>query len=191
MADLERAALFKLLFYLGLRWRAELLSRGPKHVEKNGRDTWLEIGSTNNGAPVMKPVHKDEVSALDFIPFDKPVSHYRRAWNNAREAIGRPELRPHELRHSLASEVLSRTGGTLNDVCAALHHQSVQAVKRYAYLYPECMKQITMGAGSVVQKITHRSKNRQPKIAKKHTLSFFCGANLVGRVGLEPTTKGL
>lgn len=166
MADPECVALFKLVFYLGLRWRAELLSREPKHVVKNGRDTWLEIGRTKNGAPVMKPVHKDAVSALKFIPFNKPESHYRRAWNDARAAIGRPELRPHDLRHSLASEVLSRAGGTLDDVRAALHHQSVQAAKRYAHLYPERMKQILMSTGSVVQKITHRSKNRQPKTAK-------------------------
>lgn len=147
LGDHEAEALFKMTFYMGLRWRAELLTRKPEHIQRNGREVWLEIGKTKNGRPVMKPVHPEAVPCLKFIPFQHGDHYYYDRWNAAREAIGRPELRPHDSRHSLASEVLSRPGGTLDDVRAALHHESLQAADRYAHLYPERMRQILLATG--------------------------------------------
>jgi integrase len=159
--DPEARALFRLDFYMGLRWRAELLSRRAEHIVRNGPDVWLEIGKTKNGRPVMKPVHPAVVKELRFIPWQHSDGWFYDRWHEAVEKIGREDLKPHDLRHSLASEVLSREGGTLDMVRAALHHQSLQASDRYAHLYPDRMKQILFDVG---QKSAHR---RKPVTKKK------------------------
>jgi integrase len=143
----EARALFKMVFYMGLRWRAELLPRVAADVHRNGEETWLQIGVTKNGRPVMKPVHPAARASLKFIPFQHGDSWFYDQWRAAVAKIGRPDLHPHDLRHSLASEILSRPGGTLDDVRAALHHVSVQAADRYAHLYPERMRDIIYGIG--------------------------------------------
>ncbi len=143
----EARALFKMVFYMGLRWRAELLTRTKTDITRNGADIWLQIGVTKNGQPVMKPVHPAVRDCLKFIPWQHADSWFYKEWRAAVKKIGRPDLHPHDLRHSLGSEVLSRPGGTLADVKAALHHQSVQAANRYAHLYPERAKEILMAVG--------------------------------------------
>jgi len=142
----EARALFKLVFYLGLRWRAELLPRHPSDVHRNHGDVWLQIGYTKNGQPVMKPVNPAVHDCLKFLPWKHADTWFYDRWREAVKAIGRPELRPHDLRHSLGSEIRSR-GGTLDDVRAALHHESVQAAKRYAHLYPERTKAVLWDVG--------------------------------------------
>lgn len=164
----EAMALFKMAFYMGLRWRAELLPRKPEDIHKNGKDTWLHIGFTKNGKPVMKPVHPAVIDCLKFIPFEFGDSHFYRAWGDAVGKIGRPDLKPHDLRHSLASEVLSREGGTLDNVRAALHHRSLQAADRYAHLYPERMKAILLGVG---QKVAHHASNPKADRPRKNSTS--------------------
>lgn len=154
LATDEARALFKMTFYMGLRWRAELLTRKPEDVIRNGKDRWLNIGTTKNGMPVMKPVHPAVLDCLKFIPFKYDDNHYYRQWRAARLEVKMPNLNPHDLRHSLASEVLSRPGGTLDDVRAALHQKSRQSADRYAHLYPERMREIMMGVG----KIAHQTK---------------------------------
>lgn len=142
----EARALFKMVFYMGLRWRAELLTREKSHIRKNGKDVWLQIGITKNGRPVMKPVHPAARAALNYIPFTHADTWFYEQWHAAVDAIGRPDLKPHDLRHSLASEIVSR-GGTLEDVRGALHHESLQASRRYAHLYPERVQSVIMGIG--------------------------------------------
>jgi integrase len=159
LKDPEARALFKLVFYLGLRWRAELLTRTKADIQKNGADVWLQIGVTKNGRPVMKFVNHAVRDCLKFIPFQHSDRWYYDRWRDATKAIGRPDLHPHDLRHSLGSEVLNRPGASLDDVRAALHHQSLQASSRYAHLYPEKMKAILTATG---QKIP-QSRRRKPK----------------------------
>jgi integrase len=145
--DKETRALFKLVFYLGLRWRAELLTREPQHIVRNGADVWLEIGKTKNGQPVMKYVHAEVRACLKFIPFAHADTYYYDRWKVAAAKIGRPDMHPHDLRHSLASEIISRPGASLDDVRAALHHKSLQAANRYSHRYPEVQKRILAATG--------------------------------------------
>ena len=159
--DPKARALFKLTFYLGLRWREELLTRKREHVIVNGDDVWLDIGRTKNGKPVMKYVHPDARASLDYIPFKEPVgrgsgrrvgragsdSYFYDRWHKAVALIGRPEVHIHDLRHSLASEILSRPNGTLEQVKSALHHVSIVSAQRYAHLYPTRQKEILADIG--------------------------------------------
>lgn len=160
--DLEARALYRLAYYLGPRWRAELLPRQPSDIERNGRDVWLNLGVTKNGTPRMKWVHPDVRADLAYLPFTRKDRAYYEAFWKAKIAIGRPDLKPHDLRHSLASNIISR-GGTLQDVQAALHHDSVISSKRYAHLYPERLKQVLRGIG------VH--KNAQSKLRTKRKMA--------------------
>lgn len=133
--DPEAAAVAKLAFYTGLRWISELLPRQPADVRVNRGQVWLYAGMTKNGTPRMVPVHPVIRSSLKYLPFKRHWRDYYAAFERARKRAGLPHLRMHDLRHSLASEIISR-GGTLSDVQAALHHQDAASAKRYAHLYP-------------------------------------------------------
>jgi integrase len=162
--DAETRAVFKLEFYLGLRWRSELLTRKPEHVIRNRGETWLVIGTTKNGEPMMKPVHPAAIDCLKFIPFAHGDGYYYTRWHAALKKLGLVDFKPHDLRHSVASEILSR-GGNLSDVQSALHQKSVQSAKRYAHRYPESLRRIMMGIG---QKVTTQGGNgRAKKAARK------------------------
>ena len=140
----EDAALFRMAFYTGLRWRAELLPRSEVDIKRLGRDLWLNVGTTKNGTPRMVPLHPEIHRDLKRLPFEKPWHVYADAFQRARKAADLVHVRPHDLRHSLASEIISR-GGTLADVQGALHHRSVASARRYAHLYPERVKKVMFG----------------------------------------------
>lgn len=162
LTDPQARAVFRLAFYCGPRWRTSLLTRTQEHVIRQGDDVWLDLGATKNGTPRMKWVHPSVRSDLDFIPFTMPDRTLYAHWKQATLKIGRPDLRPHDLRHSLASYIIS-TGGTLADVGVALDHESVQASKRYSHLYPERMKAIFQGLP--VQQNAHQAGKRKKKAA--------------------------
>ncbi len=144
--DDEAQALFRLAYRLGVRWRTGLLERVPEDIRRNGRDVWLSIGITKNGTPRMKWVPPELRSELERIPFKRHWRHYYAAFERARNKAGLSYLRAHDLRHSLASAILS-AGGTLPDVQAALDHESAQSAKRYAHMYPERVKAVLASVG--------------------------------------------
>ena len=146
-SDPEARALFMMVFYMGLRWRSELLPRQAGDVRRVDGDAWLVIGMTKNGTPRMVPVHPAIKGCLKLLPFRHGDTWFYDHWTAATKKAGL-ELRPHDLRHSLASEIVSR-GGTLEDVGAALHHQSLSASRRYAHLYPERLRRVLWGIGMV------------------------------------------
>lgn len=169
LKDQEARALFKMAFYMGLRWRSELLPRKPEHVIRNGNDVWLMLGKTKNGLPMMKPVHPAALDSLKYLPFTHKDGWFYDRWHEATAEIGMPELRPHDLRHSLASEIRAR-GGTLEDVQGALHQVSRQSAQRYAHLYPERLQSVLLGVGG--QKVTIQQKNRGEKKRGKASASL-------------------
>lgn len=144
--DREARDLFKMAFYTGLRWMADLLPRQPADVRRLGRQRWLYVGMTKNGTPRMVPIHKAIVPCLKRLPFKRPARDYYESFEDARNLAGMGHLTAHDLRHSLASAIVS-SGGTLADVQAALHHKSAASAKRYAHLYPVRMRKVMMGIG--------------------------------------------
>jgi integrase len=154
--DPEARALYRIAFYVGARWQAEIHPRQPEDLIRNGRQLWLKIGMTKNGTPRMKPVHPAIREDLEYLPFTRHPRTYYAAFERARERVGMEDFVAHDQRHSLASVILSR-GGTLPDVQAALHHDSVQSAKRYAHLYPERLRSVILGVPGG-QKNAHRRK---------------------------------
>lgn len=139
-------AVFTLAYYTGYRWVKEILPRTQDDIRQLDGTTWLYAGTTKNGSPRMKPVHKDALWALKHIPFTMHWRTYYKYFERARKELGLDHIWAHDLRHSLASEIISN-GGTLEDVRGALHHDSVLSAKRYAHLYPERLAKTMLGVG--------------------------------------------
>jgi integrase len=150
--DLEARAVFALAFWTGFRWISEILPRTTADLERRGREIWLKAGTTKNGTPRMAPVHPEARWALEQLPFERHWRDYYKEFEAARKAAGMRHVRAHDLRHSLASEIIS-SGGTLADVQGALHHESIASSKRYAHLYPERVRRVILGVG---KKNAHR-----------------------------------
>lgn len=136
IGDPETRALVRLAFYTGLRWVKELLPRQPEDIQKAGADWWLTIPDTKTGKPHMVWLHPACRRDLAFLPFRHHWRTYYGRFCEAREAAGLPDLHMHDLRHSLASVLISQ-GATLAEVGGALGHASHQSTARYAHLYPE------------------------------------------------------
>jgi len=158
--DKDARAVFTLAYYTGFRWKKELLPRTSADVRMMDGEPWLLAGTTKNGTPRMKVVHPDARWALKHLPFTSPWWVYWIPFKRARKALGLEHVRAHDLRHSLASDIISR-GGTLSDVQGALHHDSVASSKRYAHLYPERLRDVLLGVGR------NKSPHRVPRATKK------------------------
>jgi len=154
----ESRALFTLAFYTGLRWISELLPRTSADLERRGSELWLKVGMTKNRTPRMTPIHPDALWALKYLPFRRNWREYYRDFEKGRKAAGMPHVHAHDLRHSLASAIIS-SGGTLADVQAALWHESPTSSSRYAHLYPERMRSAILGIG---RKNAHRHRRNMP-----------------------------
>lgn len=147
----DMAAIVRLAFYCGLRWVSELLPRTPEDVIRAGETTFLRVGTTKNGTPRMVPVHPAALRDLRRLPFRQHWRTYYTEFEAARVKIGRPDVTMHDLRHSLASAIIS-AGGTLSDVQGALHHESMQSSARYAHLYPERLREVLFQVPGPAQK---------------------------------------
>lgn len=64
----------------------------------------------------------------------KAIGSIRRAFGTAAAAIGRPELRFHDLRHTFASWVLGMGGGDMKLLQGALGHRDITTTARYSHL---------------------------------------------------------
>jgi integrase len=144
--DPDVRAIMRIAFYTGLRWISELLPLTPASIKRRGRELWLDVGLTKNGTPRMVPVHAAIRADLGRLPFTRHWRDYYSAFEAARKRAGLDHVRMHDLRHSLASAIIS-AGGTLPDVQAALHHKSVASARRYAHLYPERLRMILLKVG--------------------------------------------
>jgi integrase len=65
----------------------------------------------------------------------KPVS-IRSSWETALRRAGTENFRPHDWRHSAASD-LAMEGATLAELAGVLGHRTLAMVKRYSHLSPE------------------------------------------------------
>lgn len=157
--DRQARAVFTLAYYTGLRWIAELLPRTMEDVRMQDGVPWLYCGVTKNGSPRMKPVHQQARWALRHLPFERHWRTYYAAFEAARAKLGLEHVRAHDLRHSLASEIIHRGGSPL-DVQEALHHDSALSTRRYMHLYPERVRDVLLGVGK-------KNAHQRPRGSKK------------------------
>jgi len=68
----------------------------------------------------------------------RPFVNIHRAWNNARIAAGLPEVRMHDLRHSMASNMVN-SGRAIYEVANVLGHSQLKTTQRYVHLSQETL----------------------------------------------------
>lgn len=125
--------------HTGLR-RAELLRLTPVNV--HGKFLLLDP-KTKTGKPRMLPLPPEALKiAKTCLPWACTDQQLRKAFEYAREAIGQPQFRFHDVRHTYASWIL-QGGGSLVDVRDLLGHASVATTNRYAHLATAHLTQAT------------------------------------------------
>jgi len=115
----------------GLR-QGELLSLEPSNV--HGGRIVLRPDQTKNGKVRVVPVPEDAQLWLQELPFDSKRHTIRVTFESARAAIGRDDLRFHDLRHSYAS-LLAQAGESMTRVRDLLGHSSLLVTSRYSHIF--------------------------------------------------------
>ena len=94
---------------------------------------------------------------------EQPRGWSRRAWREAAQRLGIPDLRPHDLRHTAATRAFL-AGATIPEVQELLGHQSPEMAQRlYTHLFPREMKAVRYAwepAGRLGKSSTHSRRPR-------------------------------
>jgi integrase len=100
----------------------------------------IYLGLTKNGKPILLPIVPKFKVALDaWIKADKPDARtMHKYFKQGAKAIGKPGLRPHDLRHTTASLIIN-AGYGLEKVAEVLNC-TIQNAQRYAHLNLENKK---------------------------------------------------
>lgn len=115
--------------YTGMR-RGEML----KLTKKSLRGDNVYLGLTKNGKPILLPITPKVKESLDaWIKAEKPDPRTMHKYFKAgAKKIGRPGLRPHDMRHTTASLILN-AGYDIATVAEVLNC-TIQNAQRYAHL---------------------------------------------------------
>lgn len=116
----------------GIR-RGELLVLDPGNIH-NGRII-LRPGQTKSGKSRTIPLPDEALPLVTDLPFSTSKDKVRAAFERAREAIGRPDVRLHDMRHCYAS-LLASKGEALTSIRDLLGHSSLVVTSRYAHADP-------------------------------------------------------
>lgn len=119
--------------YTGLR-RGEIFKAGKVEI---GNQSVIAISETKTGKPRIIPVHKD----IEFIdlPIKTTDALLRKAFIKARNAIKRPDLHFHDLRHTFASW-LAVENVDMRIIGELLGHTQAQTTKRYTHLQNDTLR---------------------------------------------------
>jgi integrase len=130
--DMEGKAMMMVLFYTGFRISEALRIKG---VEGG----YFTIDVTKNNSSHKIKVHQDLEPWLEYLPFKYKYGYYYDRFVTARNAIGRPELTPHKLRHSFATHMLFM-GAKIETVSKLLNHSDISITMRhYGDVYREVL----------------------------------------------------
>lgn len=128
----DYAAFFEILYHTGMRC-GELRKATKEQIDGN----WLTLKAKDTKTKKSRrvPLNARALELLnEHLPFTKHKNAYSKAWDAAREALGfkdDKEFVPHVLRHTRATEALSKTRN-LAVVQRLLGHATVKTTQRYA-----------------------------------------------------------
>jgi integrase len=121
--------------FMGLR-QGEML----RLTQNNIRGDMLYLDNTKNGRALLLPIPPKVRNALEtWIAAPKP--HRRTLYKYFKQAakeINRPDLRPHDLRHTTASLIINAGFGL--EIVAEVLNCTIQNAQRYAHLEDERKK---------------------------------------------------
>jgi integrase len=134
--------------YSGIR-RGEML----RVDESSIRGDNLYLGLTKNGKPILLPIIPKFKAALHaWIAADKPDPRtMHKYFKEGAKKIGKPDLRPHDLRHTTASLILN-AGHDLATVAEVLNCTIANA-QRYAHLSLQNKRQALLNISDAKKKI--------------------------------------
>ena len=116
--------------FTGLR-KGEILSLKKKNWQEP--NIVLESKNTKSKKSRIVPV-VEAIRPLLTPPFKVAEITLRRDFNQAREAIERPEIRFHDLRHSFASWLVKNPDIPLTVIRDLMGHSSLSVTSKYAHL---------------------------------------------------------
>lgn len=128
--DAPRA--IKALVVSGLRV-GELLTLTPERMAPDNAAILLPSRSTKSKKPRRIPIGEMYRDLFNPLPFALTYKQLYTSWTQARAAIGMPDLRIHDLRHTFASW-LADAGAHLQDLQDLLGHADIQTTMRYVTL---------------------------------------------------------
>ena len=141
-ASAEAIAAIRLLTLTGCR-RNEILTLRWEDVNLPGRELRLRDAKTGPRTVPLAPAAVKVLAGLPWsgqgewvIPGRKPGTHMRKlgnAWRLLRARAGLPDVRLHDLRHSVASRALA-LGEELPMIGKLLGHRRIESTVRYAHL---------------------------------------------------------
>ena len=137
-----------LLLLLGCR-KMELLESKWMDFDLDRRSWRIPLPKSGKARHV--PLSNAALAVLDQLPrwdgcpyvvpnpeTQKPFVNIHRSWNNARIAAGLPDVRLHDLRHSMASN-MANSGRSLYEIAKVLGHSQLKTTQRYAHLSQETL----------------------------------------------------
>lgn len=134
--------------FTGLR-RGELL----KLRSDQWKPPYINLDSkTKSGKPRSVPLVEQLHGTMNALPFDITPHHLRKQVEKARTAIGRPEIRLHDLRHTFASWMISDPSIPMVLVRDLMGHSTLAVTSKYAHLRPE-------SAGAVEAALGHMARH--------------------------------
>lgn len=106
--------------------------------------------------------------ALVFASVKDPTTQVHpntiyRSWHPARERVGRPDLRIHDLRHT-GAVLAAQTGATLAELMARIGHSTLQAALRYQHAARGRDAQIAEGLSELAA-AHERAKSERARLA--------------------------
>lgn len=142
--DRRFAVLIRILIETGAR-RGEVCERRWSDVDLDG--CRIEVLETKTGKPRMLFISQDTAALMRRVwPVRAPeallfgstrapgaIVTFKKSWDKLTEAIGRPDLRLHDLRHYRA-KLLIESGATVAVAAQALGHSSLILHRRYGHL---------------------------------------------------------
>lgn len=138
VTDPEARKIIVLAAYTGLR-RGELLGM----TAANWQPPYIVLNSKTKGkkprtVPLIEPLHN-----LITLPFQVDDQTLRREFESAREKIGRPDIRFHDLRHTYASWLAKDPSIPLATLRDILGHSNLTVTSKYAHLRGDTMNLVT------------------------------------------------
>ena len=152
------APIVALLLMTGCRKRELLDARWDEF--RLDQQLW-RIPTSKSGKPRHVPLSDDAVAVLRALPRTEgcpyvvpnartgcPFTSIYNSWNSARIAAGLPDVRVHDLRHSMASN-MANSGQSLLVIGEILGHSQPKTTMRYAHLSNEALHRAANAASAV------------------------------------------
>lgn len=145
--DKDAGMAIKVAYFTGLR-KSELL-RVNADPDKHIKDDLIVLDrQTKTGRPGIVPILKEIMPIIKRMPLAITNATLRRNFEIARAAVGRDDLRFHDLRHGFAS-LLAASGSDFLDIMTLMRHTSPASTKRYTHLIDDRLKKAVSRIGKV------------------------------------------